>query len=312
MPSPLTVAVTGAWTYSGRFVAARLLAAGCRVISLTGRSVPDPDPFGGRVRAFPYSRDPSVLQKALKGVDVLASAYWVRHDRAPLGHRGPWTSHLQAVGLSAALIDAAVAAGVSRLVWTSIANPGLDPDLSYYSGKALVERLVRASGLPFAILRPACFFGPRGLLLENVAWAVKRFPVFPIPLGPDGALYFVRPIHVADYAGAVVDAVKADGVSVRDAAGPDRVEFGSLVQDAAAATWSRVRVLRLPVSVCAGLYSAASFALSETILTRDELVGLSRNRLDSLEAPLGRTSLRGWLFDQGVNLGRRLCREPSR
>ena len=55
-----------------------------------------------------------------------------------------------------------------------------------------------------------------------------------------------------------------------------------------------------------------TFALSETVLTRDELVGLSRNRLDSLEAPLGRTSLRGWLFDQGVNLGRRFRREPSR
>ena len=157
---------------------------------------------------------------------MLACAYWTRHDRAPVGHRGPWTSHALAVERSARIIDAAVTAGVSRLVWTSIANPGLDPDLSYYAGKAAVERLVERSGLPHAILRPACFFGPGGILIENIAWAARRLPCFPIPAGPR---YRIRPIHLDDYADAVVDAVGATGTFVRDATGPDRVEFGEIV-----------------------------------------------------------------------------------
>ena len=144
-----------------------------RVVSLTNRPVPDPDPHAGAVGRIRYDFAPGALERSLQGVDVLACAYWTSHDRAPVGHRGPWTSHALAVERSARLIDAAVAAGVSRLVWTSIANPGLDPDLSYYAGKAAVENLVERTGLPHAILRPACFFGPGGILIENVAWAAR-------------------------------------------------------------------------------------------------------------------------------------------
>lgn len=90
----------------------------------------------------------------------MACAYWTRHDRALGDHHGPWLSHAEAVFRSGRMIEAAREAGAARLVWTSIASPGLDPDLSYYAGKAEVERLVRESGRSHAILRPACFFGP--------------------------------------------------------------------------------------------------------------------------------------------------------
>ena len=303
------VAVSGAWSYSGRRVAARLLEAGYEVVSLTNRPVPDPDPFAGAVRRIPYDFRPGALKRSLEGVDVLACAYWTRHDRAPIGHRGPWMSHRQAVSRSWRIIDAAVAVGVSRLVWTSIANPGQDTDLSYYEGKTSVECLVKSSGLSYAVLRPACFFGPGGILLENIAWAARRLPCFPIPAG---SRYSIRPIHVDDYADAVVDAVGGVGNSVRDAAGPDRIEFGDLVRFVASLTGGRARVVRLPVFVCAILYRLAGVVMRETILTTDELKGLSRNRLDSREEPLGRIGLRAWLRDNASLIGSRFHREPPR
>ena len=129
----MTVVVTGAWSYSGVPIARALLTAGYEVVSLTGRSVPDPDPHRGRVPAVPYGRfSVPELARLLDGAEALHCGYWTRHDRAPVGHRGPWTSHVQAVHHSARLVEAARLAGVCRLVWTSIANPGLDPDLSYY------------------------------------------------------------------------------------------------------------------------------------------------------------------------------------
>ena len=301
--------MTGAWSYSGRFVAARLLRAGYTVVSLTDRPVPVPDPHAGLVTGIPYDFAPGALERSLEGVDVLACAYWSRHDRAPVGHRGPWTSHALAVERSARIVDAASAAGVSRLVWTSITNPGLDSDLTYFAGKWEVERLVAASGLPHAILRPACFFGPGGLLIENVAWAVRRFPYFPIPAG---SRYWIRPIHVDDYARVVVDAVGAAGNSVRDAAGPDRLEFDHLVRYLAILLRLRLRVVRLPLPVCAVLYRAASRVLGETVLTTDELKGLARNRLDSIEDPLGRIGLREWIRENLSTLGSRFLREPGR
>ena len=303
------VAVSGAWSYSGRHVAARLLRAGYAVVSLTNRLIPEPDPYAGAVARVPYDFAPGSLERSLKGVDVLACAYWTRHDRAPVGHRGPWTSHALAVERSARMIDAAVAAGVSRLVWTSIANPGLDPDLSYYAGKAAVERLVERSGVAYAILRPACFFGPGGILIENVAWAARHVPFFPIPNGPR---YRIRPIHVDDYACTVVDAVAATGTFVRDATGPDRIEFGELVDYLASLTGGRAGVVRLPVPVCAVVYRLASGVMRETILTTDEVKALARNRLDSVEEPVGRISLREWLRENVSTIGSRFLREPRR
>ena len=306
----MRIAVTGAWSYSGQPIAAALLAAGHEVVSLTSRTPPTPDPHRGRVRCLPFG-DFSVPELAgrLDGVEALHCGYWSRHDRAPVGHRGPWTSHALAVRRSAALVDAARRAGVRRLVWTSIANPGHDPDLSYYAGKAQVEACVRESGLSHAILRPTCFFGRRGILIENVAWAARRMPFVPIPSGP---LYRIRPIHVDDFANLVAAALVSRETWTRDATGPDRVEFGELIRRVARLVGGRARPVRLPLGVCRALYAAAGRVMGETILTADELRGLSRNLLDSREEPLGKTSLLDWLGERGGTVGARLAREPRR
>lgn len=303
------VAITGAWSYSGRFVARRLLEQGFEVLSLTNRAIPRPDPFEGAVRRVPLDFSTGAIEAALEGVDALASAYWSRHNRPPVGHRGAWVSHAVAVERSIRLVDAACRAGVSRLVWTSIASPGLDPDLSYYEGKAEVEEAVRRSGLPYAILRPACFFGPGGILVENIAWAVRRLPVFPIP---GGRPYHIRPIHVEDYARLVAEAVRSPESTTRDVCGPDRPEFGELIRHMRRLLGTKTRIVRLPIGVCGVLYAAASGVMRETVLTLDELKGLSRNRLDSREEPAGTTSLFAWLEENAATLGFEFRREPKR
>ena len=303
------VAVTGAWSYSGRWVAAELLARGFRVVSLTSRPVPDADPHRGLVEHRPYNFAPGGLARTLEDVDVLACGYWSRHEHRPIGHRGPWTSHALAVRRSRLLVEAAVRAGVRRLVWTSVANPGLDPDLSFYVGKAHVEGFVRQSGLPYAILRPPALFGPGALLVQNVVWAARHLPVVPIP---DTGPVHVRPIHVEDYARAVADAVQSDLTYVQDAAGPDRVELVSLLHFAVLLVGGRLRPVRLSVPACVRVYRWASAVLRETVLSADEVVALSRNRLDSVEPPVGRIPLRIWLRDHVDSQGLRLFREPVR
>lgn len=303
------VVITGAWSYSGRHIARRLLADGYRVASLTNRAIPSPDPFEGAVQRIPFNFTPDALTSALEGVDILACAYWTRHNRPPVGHRGPWLSHAEAAERSGMLVESAQAAGVSRLVWTSIANPGLDPDLSYYAGKAQVERFVKESGIPYAVLRPACFFGPGGLLVENIAWAVRHLPVFPIPSGDP---YHVRPIHVDDYAQLVADACRGTETFTQDATGPDRLEFQELIHYIGSVIDARIRIVRLPIGVCHFLYGAASHFMRETILTLDELKGLSRNRLDSQEPPSGSISLTAWIKENAETIGCRFLREPRR
>ena len=308
--SEKTAAVTGAWSFSGRHVAQRLLADGWRLRSISNRD-PNPraDPYHGIVRRIGYTLDVDRLATELSGCRVLVSNFWTRHDKPPIGHKGPWLSHLQAVDQSAVLIEAAARAGVERLVWTSITNPGRDPDLSYFAGKAVVEQLVRDSGLSRAILRPACFFGGGGILIDNVAWAARRLPFVPIPNGPPSR---IRPIHVEDYADLVVEAVVSSDDYTIDAVGPDRPEFGELIREVADGAGGPARALRLPMKACRLSYAAASRILGETVLSADELTGLARNRLDSTAESTGSTSLLEWIQTTGRELGRRFRREPGR
>src|SRR5512133_2877460 len=126
-------AVTGAFGYSGRAIAALLLERGAQVRTLTGH--PDrPDPFGGRVEVAPLAfGDPAALRHALRGVEVLYNTYWVRfeHGKATFG---------RAVANSRALFRAAAEVGVSRVVHVSITNPSLESRLPYFSGKAEAQR----------------------------------------------------------------------------------------------------------------------------------------------------------------------------
>ena len=134
------------------------------------------------------------LLGALSGVDTLYNTYWVRHDRPPRGQRGTWIAHPEAVRRSCQLIDAAKMAGVRRVVQFTHTRTDLAPDLPYFAGKAAVERYLRDSGLSHAILRPNSLFGHRDIIINNVAWAVRRFPgLSPAwPIGLPGAAHTCR------------------------------------------------------------------------------------------------------------------------
>ena len=64
------------------------------------------------------------------------------------------------------------------VVHVSITNPSIDSPLPYFKGKAQVEQALTGSGLSYAILRPAVFFGGRDVLINNIAWLLRRLPVF--------------------------------------------------------------------------------------------------------------------------------------
>jgi len=70
---------------------------------------------------------------------------------------------------------------VKRIVHVSIANPSLESPLGYYKGKAQLEQAVIDSGLSYAIVRPTVIFGVEDILINNIAWFLRRFPMFGIP-----------------------------------------------------------------------------------------------------------------------------------
>lgn len=152
MPDQATHVVTGAFGYSGKYIARRLVAEGHRVITLTN-SINRASDFAGRIVALPFNFDrPAELARSLCSTDVLYNTYWVRFNH-------PLFKHADAVANTLVLFEAAREAGVKRVVHISITNPAETSPLEYFSGKAKLEKALIESGMSYVILRPTVLFG---------------------------------------------------------------------------------------------------------------------------------------------------------
>ncbi|MBI3287629.1 MAG: NAD(P)H-binding protein, partial [Chloroflexi bacterium] len=236
MPTPELHVVTGAFGFTGRYIARKLLAEGKRVRTLL--SHPNrPDPFDGQVEAMPLNfDDPGALAQSLRGAAVLYMTYWIRF---PFGgaHFEKVVENIQA------LLRAAKEAEVRRILYISVSNPSLESPLPYFRGKALAEQAVIHSELSYAIIRPTLIFGREDILINNIAWLLRRFPVFAIPSSGD---YRVQPVFVEDVAEISVRAAEQREDIIVDAVGPEVYTFAEFVRLIAQEVGSRTRLVHVP------------------------------------------------------------------
>ena len=297
-----THAVTGAFSYTGKYITRRLLAEGHTVRTLTGHPRAD-DPLASQIEVHPLDfTNPAALAEAMRGADTLFNTYWIRFARGRVTFDG-------AIANSRALINAAVAAGVRRIVHVSITNASSTSPLPYFRGKGLVEQAIAASGLSYAILRPTVIFGLEDILLNNIAWSLRNFPMTPI--AGNGA-YGLQPIYVDDMASLAVEAARDEANTVQDTAGPERYAYEELVRLIAQAIGKRVRIIKLPPTLVLGMSAGLGLLVRDTVLTRDEVRGLMAGLLVSVDPPLGRTSLREWVRENALSLGRKYTSEVAR
>ncbi|HET8923149.1 MAG TPA: NAD(P)H-binding protein [Candidatus Acidoferrum sp.] len=297
-----TVVITGAFSYTGKYATRLLLDRGCRIRTLTFH--PErANPFGEKVEVFPYNfGDPEQLTKTLRGASTLINTYWVRFPRGE-------STFQKAVENTRTLIRAAKKAGIKRIVHVSIANPSLESNLGYYKGKAQLEQAIIKSGLSYAILRPTVIFGLEDILINNIAWFVRNFPVFGIP--GDGR-YGVRPIYVEDMARLLADAVEQASNAVQNAVGPETYTFEELVKLIAGQLRRRTRLVHLPVPVAYVSTLLTGWFVGDVVLTWEEYKGLMENLLAPAVPSIGETCLSEWLAVNREQIGVRYASEVAR
>ena len=297
-----TVTITGAFSYTGKYVARLLLDRGCRVRTLTGHPERQ-NPFGEAVEVFPYNFDrPDQLRNSLVGTSTLINTYWVRFPRGE-------STFEAAVRNTRTLIKAAKDAGVERIVHVSIANPSADSPLGYYRGKAELEQAVIDSGLPYTIVRPTVIFGAEDILINNIAWFVRRFPVFGIP---GVGSYGVRPIYVEDMARLLADAVDARENAVINAVGPETYTFEELVRLIARSIGRSVHLVHVPSRLAYLATLVTGWLVGDVVLTWEEYRGLMGNLLAPEGPSSGHTRLSGWLAAHKELVGMRYASEVER
>ena len=298
----MKIAVTGAFSYSGKYITRRLLDRGEEVITLTGHPS-RPDPFNGAVKAYPLDFDDEHgLIDSLKGVSVLVNTYWVRFDRGA-------NTQPRAVENTRKLVNAAVAASVRRIVHISITNPSPDSPLPYFWGKAANEKAVTTSGISHAILRPTVLFGTEDILINNIAFLLRRFPFFVLP--GDGR-YSLQPVYVEDVADLAVQAVyRTDNYTI-DTVGPDIFTFREMVDLIGQKASAQRPLISVPPSLALFAARFLSLFVRDQLLTHEELVGLKADLLVSNEPPRGKTRLADWLEANKDRVGARYASELKR
>ncbi|MDL2209189.1 NAD(P)H-binding protein [Desulfovibrio sp. OttesenSCG-928-O18] len=296
-------AITGAFGFSGKYLARRLLDAGETVVTLTNS--PDrPNPFAGRVKAFPFRfDDPAAMAESLAGVDVLYNTYWVRFNHEKFSHAG-------AVQNTEALFEAAKLAGVKRVVHVSITCAEEASPLEYFSGKGYLERVLKESGLSYAIVRPAVLFGPEDILINNIAWTLRHFPVFAV-FG-DGR-YHIQPIFVDDLAALMAEqGGKTENVTI-NAIGEEDYTYTDLVKmmREELGVWRPI----IGVPPLLGYWASVIIGkfVGDVFVTREEIEGLMADTLHAPgAAPTGKTKLSEWVRANRAVLGKRYHGELPR
>jgi NADH dehydrogenase len=294
--------VTGAFGFSGQQIAKRLLLRGDKVRTLTNHPQPG-SPLFGRVQVSPLDFDnPEQLTASMRGASILYNTYWVRFSYGGL-------SHGRAVRNTQTLIHAAEAAGVKRIVHVSITNPSIDSPLPYFKGKAELEQAIQASSMSYAILRPAVLFGEGGILINNIAFMLRRFPLFAIPGTGE---YRVQPIFVEDLAELAVDGGQRSDSYTLDAVGPETYTYTELVRTIRRTIGSKSLLVHLPPGLVRLASRLLGVILKDVVLTENEIKGLMADLLASHQPPTGRTSLENWIKSHGQTIGTTYASELAR
>jgi len=299
----MIVLITGASGFIGGAIAERLVDR-AEVRGLTSHA--NKNRFGDRVQSFAYDFDaPDRMAAAFRGVDVFVNSYYVRFNYGGLTFE-------DAVERSRLLIAQTKAAGVGRIVHVSVSNANEASDLPYYANKARIERIVAESGIDHTILRPALVVGPGDILVNNIAYFLRRLPVFTI-FG-DGS-YRAQPMTVDAFADIAVESVDGGHRNATLAvAGPSDWAFVEMVRAIRRAVGSRALIVPAPAWVALGSLSIAGALLRDVVLTSDEIKGLTREYLYA-ESPLRRgADFAEWLARPEVSstLGRRYESELAR
>ncbi|GIF17784.1 uncharacterized protein YbjT (DUF2867 family) [Actinoplanes tereljensis] len=188
-----SVLVTGATGLQGGAVARRLLEDGHTVTVLTRK--PDSAPArelagrGARLVTGDFT-EPASLPGAFAGVDVAFAM------GTPL-EAGPDGETRQAI----TLLDAAAAAGVRHVVYSSAANADKGTGISWFDSKLEVEKHLSGLGVPWTIVAPAVFME---VVSSAQTVAGLREGKLIMPLSPDRTLQYVDPEDIAGFVSLVL------------------------------------------------------------------------------------------------------------
>jgi NADH dehydrogenase len=172
-----------------------------------------------------------------------------------------------------------------------------------------LESALIQSSLSYAILRPAVLFGKEDILMNNIAWALRRLPVFGV-FG-DGQ-YQVQPVHVDDLAALAVQQGAAAENVIINAVGPETFTYRELVAKIGELIGRPRPIVSVPPWLGYSVTSLLGRLVGDVIITKDEIRGLMADLLHVNSPPTGKTVFSEWVKEHAETLGRKYTSELAR
>ncbi len=152
-------------------------------------------------------------------------------------------------------------------------------------------------------------FGEEDILINNIAWLLRRLPVFGV-FG-DGS-YRLQPIYVDDLAALAVEwGARGENV-ILNAIGPETFTYRELVETIGRLIGARRPVIGMPPRVGYWVGRLMGALMGDVTITREEIAGLMADLLYVETPPTGTTKLTDWIAAHADMVGRRYASELAR
>jgi uncharacterized protein YbjT (DUF2867 family) len=179
------------------------------------------------------------------------------------------------------VLEVAKKAGVSRFLYQSALGTRPNAKSRYHRTKWDAEELVRASGIPFTILRPALIYGPGDLFTLRLAETIKISPVLPV-IGTGKSK--VQPIFIDDVNECIRKISMSDSYlnEMYEIGGPEQLTYEEVTKAIAAALGIRRPTVHMPMFFMRTMARVTETVLSKPPVTTDQLIMLQEDNICSM------------------------------
>jgi len=179
------------------------------------------------------------------------------------------------------LLEASRKAGARHIVFQSALGTRPRAKSAYHRTKWEAEELVRASGIPFTILRPSLIYGPGDLFTVRLADMIRRSPVIPI-IGSGKAK--VQPLFIEDMAACLLKTVQGDAFlnEIYELGGPEQLTYAQVTAAIAEALGVKRPTLHLPLFFIQPMARMLETVLPRPPVTTDQLIMLQEDTVCAL------------------------------
>ncbi len=197
------------------------------------------------------------------------------------------------------LAEAAKKAGVRHFFYQSALGTRPGAKSEYHRTKWQAEEIVRASGIPYTILRPSLIYGPGDQFTLRLAEIIRQSPVLPI-IGSGKSK--VQPISLDDVVSCIVKAVTSEAFlnETYEIGGPEQLTYEEVTREIAEAMGVRRPAIHVPMLFMRSAARVLENVLSRPPVTMDQLIMLQEDNVCSMRDVRGAFGIEPTAFREGL------------